>query len=109
MIGLHVHLGSQVVDDAPARMLVEWLAGWCAELRAELEWTPEILNMGGGLGIRYTLDEQPPPDPEEYARTLAEHVAHTWSVQNLLHTQLIFEPGARSSVGRDLRFTELAS
>ena len=99
MLGLHVHLGSQVVDDAPARMLVEWLAGWCAELRAELEWTPEILNIGGGLGIRYTLDEQLPPDPEEYARTLAEHVAHTWSAQNLLHTQLIFEPG-RSIVGR---------
>ena len=99
MLGLHVHLGSQVVDDAPARMLVEWLAGWCAELRAELEWTPRSSISAAGLGIRYTLDEQPPPDPEEYARTLAEHVAHTWSVQNLLNTQLIFEPG-RSIVGR---------
>jgi diaminopimelate decarboxylase len=99
LLGLHVHLGSQLVDDAPARLVVEWLAGFCAQLAAELDWTPAILNLGGGLGIRYTLDEAPPPHPEEYARTLTERVAHAWSVQELPRPQLIFEPG-RSLVGR---------
>jgi diaminopimelate decarboxylase len=99
MLGLHVHLGSQVVDDAPARMLVEWLAEFCAELRAELEWTPQNLNLGGGLGIGYTLDEPAPPEPMEYARTLSERMAHAWAVQNLPPPQLVFEPG-RSLVGR---------
>jgi diaminopimelate decarboxylase len=99
MLGLHVHLGSQLLDDAPGRMLVEWLAGFCAELAAELDWTPEILNLGGGLGIRYTLDDPPPPGPEEYARTLTERVSDAWSVQNLPRPQLVFEPG-RSLVGR---------
>jgi diaminopimelate decarboxylase len=99
MLGLHVHLGSQLVDDAPARMLVEWLAGFCAELAAALDWTPQVLNLGGGLGIRYTLDEPAPPVPEVYARTLTERVVYSWSVQDLPQPQLIFEPG-RSLVGR---------
>jgi diaminopimelate decarboxylase len=99
MLGLHVHLGSQLVDDAPARMAVEWLAGFCAELSADQGWAPRILNLGGGLGIRYTLAEAAPPSPEDYARVLTERVAHAWSVQNLARPQLIFEPG-RSLVGR---------
>jgi diaminopimelate decarboxylase len=99
MLGLHVHLGSQLVDDAPARMAIEWLAQFVAETAAELEWTPEILNLGGGLGIRYTLDEPPPPGPEEYARALTERVRHAWSVQSLPRPQVIFEPG-RSMVAR---------
>jgi diaminopimelate decarboxylase len=99
MLGLHVHLGSQLLDDTPARMSVEWLAGFCAELAEDQTWTPQILNLGGGLGIRYTLGEPAPPDPEGYARTLTERVAHAWSVQDLPRPHLIFEPG-RSLVGR---------
>jgi diaminopimelate decarboxylase len=99
LLGLHVHLGSQLVDDGPARRAVEWLAGFCVELAAELDWAPQILNLGGGLGIRYTLDDPAPPVPEQYARTLAERVGHAWSVQGLPPPQLIFEPG-RSLVGR---------
>jgi diaminopimelate decarboxylase len=99
MLGLHVHLGSQLVDDAPARMAIEWLAAFVAETAAELEWMPEILNLGGGLGIRYILDEPAPPKPDEYARILSDLVAHAWSDQDLRRPQLIFEPG-RSLVGR---------
>ena len=98
-VGLHVHLGSQVVNDAPVRVLVEWLAGWCAELRVELDWTPEILNLGGGLGIRYTQEDPAPPRPDEYAATLTERVQQAWLLQDLPQPQLIFEPG-RSLVGR---------
>jgi diaminopimelate decarboxylase len=99
MLGLHVHLGSQLVEDAPARMAVEWLAGFCAELAKDHGWTPEILNLGGGLGIRYTLDESRPPNPDEYARTLTDALDRAWSVQDLPRPKLIFEPG-RSLVGR---------
>ena len=70
MLGLHVHLGSQLMDDGPARAVVDWLAGFAAETRAALDWTPAVLDVGGGLGIQYVEDE-PAPDPEEYARTLS--------------------------------------
>jgi diaminopimelate decarboxylase len=97
--GLHVHLGSQLVDETPARAAVEWLAGFCAELAADQAWVPRILNLGGGLGIRYTLDDPAPPEPAAYGRTLTERVAHAWSVLDLPIPLLIFEPG-RSLVGR---------
>jgi diaminopimelate decarboxylase len=99
LLGLHVHLGSQVMDDAPARTLVDWPAGWCSELRAELDWRPDILNLGGGLGIRYTVDDQVPSTPEQYGRTLTERVEQAWSANGLPRPRLVFEPG-RSLVGR---------
>ncbi|MGE5274835.1 MAG: diaminopimelate decarboxylase [Verrucomicrobiota bacterium] len=99
MLGLHVHLGSQVVDPAAARSTVELLAGLCVEARAKLGWTPAIMNLGGGLGIRHVLDEQAPPSPENYARSVSERLYDAWSAADLPTPQLIFEPG-RSLVGR---------
>jgi diaminopimelate decarboxylase len=98
LLGLHVHIGSQLLDEAPARFAIEWLAGFAAEARAELDWTPEIVNVGGGLGIQY-VEGEPAPSPEEYARALAERLAQAWSVQDLPQPLLVFEPG-RSLVGR---------
>jgi diaminopimelate decarboxylase len=99
MLGLHVHLGSQMVDSAAARSTVELLAGLCVEAGTELGWTPAIVNLGGGLGIRYVLDEPAPPSPEEYARAVSERLYDVWSAADLPTPQLIFEPG-RSLVGR---------
>jgi diaminopimelate decarboxylase len=99
LLGLHVHIGSQLVDEAPARSTIEWLAAFAAEARADLDWTPRIVNLGGGLGIRYTLEDPAPPQPEEYARTLSERLARAWSVLELPQPRLVLEPG-RSLVGR---------
>jgi diaminopimelate decarboxylase len=99
ILGLHVHLGSQVVDSAAARSTVELLAGLCVEAGIELGWTPAIVNLGGGLGIRYVLDEPAPPSPEEYALAVSERLYDVWSAADLPTPQLIFEPG-RSLVGR---------
>jgi len=98
LLGLHVHLGSQLLDEAPARFAVEWLAGFVAEARAELDWTPAVLDLGGGLGIRYVADD-PAPEPEAYVRALSERVAQAWAALELPEPQLVFEPG-RSLVGR---------
>jgi diaminopimelate decarboxylase len=99
LLGLHVHLGSQLVDDAPAQLAVEWLAGLAAEARSELGWTPRIVDVGGGLGIRYVADDPEPPAPAVYAHALADRVARAWSARDLPQPLLVFEPG-RSLVGR---------
>jgi diaminopimelate decarboxylase len=99
MLGLHVHLGSQVVDTDASRSAVERLAELCADAREQLDWTPAIMNLGGGLGIRYVLDEPEPPSPEDYARTVTEQFSAAWSQAGLPVPQLVFEPG-RSLVGR---------
>ncbi|HWQ01139.1 MAG TPA: diaminopimelate decarboxylase [Gaiellaceae bacterium] len=99
MLGLHVHLGSQVTDPAAARSTVELLAGLCVEARRKLDWTPAIVNLGGGLGIRYVMDDPAPPTPEEYTRAVSERLVDVWAAADLPQPALIFEPG-RSLVGR---------
>jgi diaminopimelate decarboxylase len=99
LLGLHVHLGSQLMDDAPLRTAVEWLAELCAEARASLGWTPAVIDLGGGLGTRTNVGDPSPPSPEDYARGLADRLHRAWTVQGLPLPQLVFEPG-RSLVGR---------
>jgi diaminopimelate decarboxylase len=99
VLGLHVHLGSQLLDEGPARAAIEWLAEFAAGARAEIGWTPEIVNLGGGLGIQYVADEPAPPSPEEYAASLVSHLEEAWLLQDLPSPQVVLEPG-RSLVGR---------
>jgi diaminopimelate decarboxylase len=98
MLGLHVHLGSQLLDESPARSAIEWLAGFAAQARTELDWTPKVVNLGGGLGIQY-VEGEPALDPETYAQSLSARLKDAWSAQNLPQPLLVLEPG-RSLVGR---------
>jgi diaminopimelate decarboxylase len=98
MLGLHIHLGSQLLDESPARSAIDWLAGFAAKARTELDWTPEIVNLGGGLGIQY-VEGEPALDPETYAHSLSGRLKDAWSAQNLPQPLLVLEPG-RSLVGR---------
>ncbi len=95
--GLHVHLGSQLLDVSPARFSVDWLAGFAAECRAELDWTPAVVDAGGGLGIRY-VDGDAAPSIADFAGTIVERVARAWALHGLPVPRLVFEPG-RSLVG----------
>ena len=85
--GLHVHLGSQVVDGGELEEAVGWLADFCA--RTELD--PELLDLGGGLGIAY--EDEVPPDPARHAEALSRAVADAFP-----HATLVLEPG-RSVAG----------
>ncbi len=95
--GLHVHLGSQLLDVSPARFSVDWLAGFAAECRSDLGWTPAVVDVGGGLGIRYT-DTDAAPSIRDFARTIVDRVERAWALHALPAPRVIFEPG-RSLVG----------
>jgi diaminopimelate decarboxylase len=95
--GLHVHIGSQLLDTTGPRATVDWLAGFAAACRAELDWTPEVVDLGGGLGISYVPDE-PAPRIEEFAAALVHELERAWALHELPQPQLVLEPG-RSLVG----------
>jgi diaminopimelate decarboxylase len=95
--GLHVHLGSQLLDASPARFSVDWLAGFAAECRSELDWTPAVVDVGGGLGIRYVETERA-PSIGGFVETIVERVGRAWALHGLPAPRLVFEPG-RSVVG----------
>jgi diaminopimelate decarboxylase len=95
--GLHVHLGSQLLDVSPARFSVDWLAGLAAECRSELDWTPQVVDAGGGLGIRY-VETDAAPTIQDFAGTIVDRVERAWALHGLPVPRLVFEPG-RSLVG----------
>ena len=96
--GLHVHIGSQLLDDAAAIETVEWLAGFAERCRRELEWDPAIVDVGGGLGIQY-VPGRVPPSISEFAGTVVWHLNEQWRTLGSPSPQLVLEPG-RSIVGR---------
>jgi diaminopimelate decarboxylase len=96
--GLHLHIGSQLLDMQAARTSVDWLGGFAAECLAELGWQPEVVDLGGGLGIEYVEGERPPPIAD-FVSGLLERLHHAWALHGLALPQVILEPG-RSLVGR---------
>jgi diaminopimelate decarboxylase len=97
MHGLHIHLGSQLLNLAAPRMLLDWLAGFVAVCRTELAWAPEVIDVGGGLGIRYTEDETA-PTIAEWIGDVEERLRRDFATHGLPQPGLILEPG-RSLVG----------
>jgi diaminopimelate decarboxylase len=84
--GLHVHVGSQLLSTDDARDTVTWLSRFLADAG----WTPEVLDLGGGLGVATQAGESA-PSIEEFVAVLRGDLA--------VDAQLIFEPG-RSLVGQ---------
>ena len=95
--GLHVHIGSQLLDAQAARTTVEWLAGFAAACRAELGWTPAVVDLGGGLGIQY-VEGEAPPSIADFVSGLIARLEHEWDLHDLPSPEVVLEPG-RSLVG----------
>jgi diaminopimelate decarboxylase len=91
--GLHVHIGSQLTRTAESLLAVERLANVAHHCRQELEWTPRLFDLGGGLAVRHTSD-QTIPAPHEFAGELVRRLRDHWSEP----ARIALEPG-RSLVG----------
>jgi diaminopimelate decarboxylase len=96
--GVHVHIGSQLLELGAARLAVDWVAGFVAECRAELGWTPSVVDLGGGQGIAYTGEESA-PTAAQFVAAVVDRLDHGWKLHGLEQPRLILEPG-RALVGR---------
>jgi diaminopimelate decarboxylase len=96
--GLHVHIGSQLMDSRAALTTVEWVAAFATRCRDELGWTPSVVDLGGGLGIQY-VEGHAPPAIESFVGELTGHLAQQLAENGLPIPKLVLEPG-RSLVGR---------
>lgn len=95
--GLHVHVGSQLLDVRAHLLAVELLAEFSGRCNAELGWLPAVVDIGGGFGIRHVEDEPDPP-VEELVRAVAGAVSRDWVMRGLQPPRLVVEPG-RALVG----------
>jgi diaminopimelate decarboxylase len=85
VVGIDMHIGSQITELAPFDNAFALLSELVLDLRADGHGI-EHVDLGGGLGIPYRDDERAPPLPAAYAEIVAKHM-------NKIGARVIFEPG----------------
>jgi diaminopimelate decarboxylase len=83
--GVDMHIGSQITDLDPFGNAFTLLADFVRTLRADGHVISHV-DLGGGLGIPYRDDNEPPPRPEAYAEVVKRATRD-------LDCMLVFEPG----------------
>ncbi len=97
LVGLHSHIGSQIFDTAGFEVAAHRVVGLLAAIRDAIGVTLPELDLGGGLGIAYT-DEDDPADVAEVAKQLRAIVERECAAADLPVPRLAVEPG-RAIVG----------
>jgi diaminopimelate decarboxylase len=83
--GVDMHIGSQITELSPFDDAFALLSDFVRGLRADGHRI-EHIDLGGGLGIPYREDNDPPPLPDAYAALVKRATRD-------LDCMLIFEPG----------------
>ena len=97
LIGLHSHLGSQLLSENPFEQCAPIMADFFDLVIKETGVDLKVLDLGGGLGVRY-LEEHKPMPIEDFTKMIAENVKSAFKNKGLKLPKLILEPG-RSIVG----------
>ena len=95
-VGFHAHIGSQIFERQPHQDLGAVMVQWIKKA-AKYSLKISELNVGGGLGIRYTESDDP-PSIDEWVQTICHGVKDACVAENLPLPKLLCEPG-RSLVG----------
>jgi diaminopimelate decarboxylase len=91
LTGFHCHVGSQLLDPGAQRSGGEALGGFAVEMKQKYGFEAKLLNVGGGLGVRYTATDDPMP-VEDYCRLVCEAVRESLAGSGL-NPKLAQEPG----------------
>lgn len=97
VLGVHCHIGSQIFETTGFILAADKIVGKMAEWKRTLGFTPTVLNLGGGFGIRYTEEDQP-LEPYQYVEKIVHHVQDAAATNELEMPEIWIEPG-RSLVG----------
>jgi diaminopimelate decarboxylase len=95
-LGVHAHVGSQLLDAQPYLQEAETLVGVVARLRDDAGLAVELLDVGGGFGIVY--EHERPANVTEVARVVRERIAGACASRGLPVPTIAAEPG-RSLIG----------
>ena len=97
LVGLHSHIGSQIFALGAYEQAMEIMLGLLVELRDEIGFEPRKLGAGGGLGIAYTQNDDP-PTPRHFVETVRHALVTGCARRDLKVPELVVEPG-RSIAG----------
>lgn len=91
VVGIHSHIGSQILDVGPFEEEAKKLMALVAEVK-KLNINLKFVDLGGGIGIPYKPDD-PELKPEEVAEHIISVVKQVVEEKNLARPTLVFEPG----------------
>ena len=92
LAGLHCHIGSQIFDIEPFSDAADIMVRFIADIRRECGFEIRELNLGGGLGVRYTEYDRE-IDYAEAIRKIASVVTGYCKNHGIPMPRVILEPG----------------
>ena len=97
LIGLHAHIGSQILATEGFKLEVEKLMKLVNDWKQKYDYQPQVLNLGGGFGIRYTKQDHP-VTAQSFISQIVQTVKKCVQEDHLKMPAIWIEPG-RSIVG----------
>lgn len=92
LAGLHCHIGSQIFALHSFREAADVMVDFVARIRDEYDYVVEELDLGGGLGIAYTAEDEP-SSIEDFAEVTAGAVKEFCAARDFPLPRLLVEPG----------------
>lgn len=99
LVGIHAHIGSQVLDVDPYLAEIDVLLDLLVRLRDETGFEADIVDVGGGFGVAYT--DEAPTSLDEIAPAVLARVREGAEARGLRVPHTLVEPG-RSVVGQGM-------
>lgn len=95
--GLHCHIGSQIFEIEPFELAAKVMLNFIAKIKNELDYEISELDLGGGFGIKYVENDNP-PDYEAYMQRVSTVVNSECESLGIKRPFIMIEPG-RSIAG----------
>ncbi|QHC01689.1 diaminopimelate decarboxylase [Epidermidibacterium keratini] len=92
LVGLHSHIGSQIFDTSGFEVAAHRVVELAAQIRDEYGVEVDELDLGGGMGISYVSDDDPPV-AKDLASSLREIVERECAAVGLRVPRISVEPG----------------
>jgi diaminopimelate decarboxylase len=92
LVGLHFHIGSLIFEVEPYVQSTEFILTFAYEMKRKYGFELKELDVGGGFGVKYTLESQDTP-VSTFAETITSTIIERCRKLRLARPKLIIEPG----------------
>jgi diaminopimelate decarboxylase len=106
--GFHCHIGSQIFEIDPFCDAIDIMMEFIAEMKKEFHYECEILNLGGGFGVRY-VESDPVISYRENIKLLGQHLEDKCQKLNVKKPSIRLEPGRSLVADAGLTLYEVGS
>lgn len=108
LLGFHCHIGSQIFDEEPFCEAADIMLKFIAYVKSEFGFEATVLNLGGGLGVRY-IESQPQIDYAECIKLMSLHIKARAEEFGVAMPKVVLEPGRSIVADAGLSLYEVGS